>query len=446
MEIPETRYAKTPDGLSLAYQVLGAGSTDLVYFWGLGSHLELFWDYGPNLATFGRLGTFARLILFDRRGVGASDRTGTDAPLTCEELTEDVAAVMDAVDARSAAVLAEVDAGPIATMFAAMHPERVSALVLCDTSARYLSAADYPIGVAPADVDAAVDLVDRLWGTPELAELAFSGVADDQGWSRWWAKMVRASITPRTAATQYRYVMNGVDVRSALPSIRAPTLILHHAQNAFVPLSHGRFLAKHISDARLVELPGAMLGLAPADANVWVNEIAEFLTGHPAPGDLDRALATVLFTDIVASTEHATRLGDKKWTDLLSHHNELVNREIERHRGRLIDTAGDGALASFDGPARAVRCAQAIIESIRPLGIEVRAGLHTGEVELRGDDIGGIAVHIGQRVSSLAGPGEVLVSRTVTDLVAGSGLEFEERGEHELKGVAGKWAIYAVRS
>jgi class 3 adenylate cyclase len=282
------------------------------------------------------------------------------------------------------------------------------------------------------------------WGTGTNVSVWAPSRAGDDTFGRWLGRFERGAVSPATIRALSRWVLN-LDLRSVLPSIRVPTLVLHREADLLLPLDHGRYLADHIPDARLVVLPGSDFLFFTEGADEIVDHIEEFITGVRPVREPDRALATVLFTDIVGSTEHATRLGDKKWTDLLNRHDDLVSRELERHRGRKVNPTGDGILATFDGPARAVRCAQAICEAVRPLGIEVRAGLHTGEVELRGEDIGGIAVHIGQRVSALAGPGEVLVSRTVTDLVAGSGLLFEERGEQELKGVPGKWSVYAVK-
>jgi class 3 adenylate cyclase len=297
--------------------------------------------------------------------------------------------------------------------------------------------------VPPEAAENFVQWTEQGWGTGANVAAWATSRAGDDAFCRWLGRYERGVMSPGTYGVLQRYYIS-LDLRSVPPTIRVPTLVLHREDDRMVRLDHGRYLAEHIPDARLVVVPGTDYWFFTQGVDGIVDHIEEFITGAPPVRETDRALATVLFTDIVGSTEHATRLGDKRWTDLLNHHDELVSRELERHRGRKVNPTGDGILATFDGPARAVRCAQAICSAVRPFGIEVRAGLHTGEVELRGEDIGGIAVHIGQRVSALAGPGEVLVSRTVTDLVAGSGIEFEERGEHELKGVPGRWPIYAA--
>jgi class 3 adenylate cyclase/pimeloyl-ACP methyl ester carboxylesterase len=443
VESPKTRYVAVGDA-DVAYQVLGDGPVDLLYFYGLGSHIEVFWGV-PEFAEFlQRLASFSRLIFFDRRGTGASDGVARNAIPTWEEWTEDVAAVLDAAGSERAAILAAADAGPIAVLFAAMHPERVSALVLVNSSARYPVDDDYPAGASPDEIDALVNLLGAGWGTPELISIVNPSMAENVEYLEATARMARAAATPRTAAAQYDYIFRSLDVRQLLPLIQVPTLILHSATSPIVPVEHGRYLAEHIEGATFIELPGGDIFAITPNNYVVAVEIAEFLTGERPTVEIERVLTTMLFTDIVASTELAASLGDNRWRSLLDAHDRTVRDQLRRHRGREIKTTGDGFFASFDGPARAIRCAQAIIEATKKLDTTLRVGLHTGEVEVRGDNLGGLAVHIAARVGALAGPGEVLVSSTVKDLVVGSGIEFTDRGEHQLKGVPDTWHIYQV--
>jgi class 3 adenylate cyclase len=429
----------------VAYQVVGDGPVDLLYFYGLGSNIEVFWGV-PEFAEFlKRLASFSRLIFFDRRGTGASDGVPRNAIPTWEEWTEDVMAVLDAAGSERAAILAATDAGPIAVLFAAMHPERVSALALLNTSARYQVADDYPGGASPDEVDALVQLLGAGWGTPELIRLTDPSMADDVEYLQSTARLARAAATPRTAAAQYDYILRTLDVRQALPLIQVPTLVLHSVASPIIPIEHGRYLAEHIEGATLVELPlGDIFAITPNNYVVAV-EVAEFLTGERPAVEIERLLTTMLFTDIVGSTQRAASLGDERWRTLLDAHDRTIRDQLRRHRGREIETSGDGFFASFDGPARAIRCAQAIVEAVGTLGIELRVGLHTGECEVRGDHLGGLAVHIAARVGALAAPGEILISGTVKDLVVGSGIEFTDRGEHELKGVPGTWKLFAPK-
>ena len=429
----------------VAYQVVGDGPVDLLYFYGLGSNIEVFWGV-PEFAEFlKRLASFSRLIFFDRRGTGASDGVPRNAIPTWEEWTEDVMAVLDAAGSERAAILAATDAGPIAVLFAAMHPERVSALALLNTSARYQVADDYPGGASPDEVDALVQLLGAGWGTPELISLTDPSMADDVEYLQSTARLARAAATPRTAAAQYDYILRTLDVRQALPLIQVPTLVLHSVASPIIPIEHGRYLAEHIEGATLVELPlGDIFAITPNNYVVAV-EVAEFLTGERPAVEIERLLTTMLFTDIVGSTRRAASLGDERWRTLLDAHDRTIRDQLRRHRGREIETSGDGFFASFDGPARAIRCAQAIVEAVGTLGIELRVGLHTGECEVRGDHLGGLAVHIAARVGALAAPGEILISGTVKDLVVGSGIEFTDRGEHELKGVPGTWKLFAPK-
>jgi class 3 adenylate cyclase len=351
-------------------------------------------------------------------------------------------AVLDAVRSERAAIFATIDSGPIAVLFAATHPERVSALTLLTTSARSRVNDDYSIGMSPEAVDMLIDVIETQWGTTELARLSNPSMADDADGLELIAKMMRSSATPRSAADQYRYLLQA-DVRGVLPLIEVPTLVMHAAEH-MIPADHGRYLADHIKNAKFVLLPGADGGMTDQNG-VFVDEIAEFVTGERPVAEVERVLTTVLFSDIVGSTATAASLGDRRWRSLLDSHDRTVRELLRQSRGKEINTTGDGFVASFDGPARAIRCAQAMLEATNGLGLQLRVGLHTGECEVRGDDLGGLAVHIAARVGALASSGEVLVSGTVKDLVVGSGIEFDDRGEHELKGVPGSWKLFAVR-
>jgi class 3 adenylate cyclase len=439
---PETRYARVGDA-DIAYQVFGEGPPDLVFFGGLGFHVELNWQV-PDLADlFTRLASFSRLVVFDRRGTGASDGVPRNAIPIWEDLAEDASAVLNAVGSNSAAILATVETGPMALLFATMHPERVSALILVGTYARYLAAEDYPIGLAPEALDMVMEMVTTGWGSRDLGRIAFPSRANDEDCLDRTATQRRSGVTPRSAAAQYDYLLRSLDVRPVLPLVQAPTLVLHAKDNFFIPVEMGRFLAENIENATFVELPGGDISVIGDSAITIPDEVAEFLTGR-RPVEIDRVLTTVLFTDIVGSTGRAASLGDRRWGSVLNSHDQAVREQLRRFRGREINTTGDGFVASFDGPARAIRCARAIGEATESLGVKVRSGLHTGECEVRGDDLGGLAVHIAARIGSLAGAQEVLVSATVKDLVMGSGIEFEDRGEHELKGVPGSWRLHAV--
>ncbi len=362
---------------------------------------------------------------------------------TWEEWTEDMLAVLDAAESERAAVFATLDAGPIAILFASLHPEHVSALILLTTAARYLVADDYPAGATDDMVDGIVALIEQTWGTPEFAQLMLPNMSENPEYLAHVAKMLRASATPRTAAAQFDYILRTIDVREALPLIQAPTLVLHASQSTLVPIEHGRFLAEHTPGSKFVALPGDVTGISPDDVRI-TDEIAEFLTGERPAAEVDRVLTTVMFTDIVASTERAASLGDRRWRALLDAHDRTVREQLRRNRGREINTTGDGFLAAFDGPARAIRCGQSLVNAARELGIEVRVGLHTGECEVRKNDLGGLAVHIAARVAALAEANEVVVSRTVKDLVVGSEIRFADRGDHRLKGVPGQWKLFAA--
>jgi len=437
-----TRYAMSGE-VNIAYQVVGEGPLDLVFVSGWVSNLDLMWE-DPSYARFlRRLASFSHLILFDKRGTGLSDRVPeTDLP-TLEARMDDVRAVLDAAGAERAALLGHSEGGPMCLLFAATYPERTNALVLIGTYARRLIGEGYPFGATPEAYDAFLAEIADGWGGPVGLEVRAPSLADDERFRTWWSDYLRMSASPGAALALTR--MNGqIDVRPALRTIEVPTLVVHRSGDRALPVEGARYIAERIRDVRLVELPGDDHLPFVGDQDAILDEIEEFLTGARRGAESDRVLATVLFTDIVGSTERAVELGDRDWRDLLDSHHVLVRRELERWRGTELATAGDGFLATFDGPARAIRCACGVRDAVRGLGLEIRAGLHTGECVVRGDTIAGIAVHIGARVAALAAAGEVLVSSTVKDLVAGSGIEFDERGEHDLKGVPGRWQLYSV--
>jgi pimeloyl-ACP methyl ester carboxylesterase len=435
---PKTQYAKCGN-LHIAYQVLGESPPDLVFVPGVVCHLEHQWDEPMQAAFFRRLASFCRLIRFDKRGAGLSDRV--ERMPTIEERMEDVRAVMDAVGSERAAILGLSEGGPMGVVFAATYPERASSLILWNTGARFRWVPGTAEEHRQQIVEAMLRRFEEEWGTGSLVELFVPSAAADPSFRDWWGRFERLSMSPGAAVEAMR--MNyEIDVRDILPSVRVPTLVMRNKGDH--PFRADRYLADHIPGARYVELPGCD-HFAWREEDGVTQEIQEFLTGERSAPEIERVLATILLTDIVRSTDRAAELGDHRWRELLDRHDALVERVLARFRGHLVDKSGDGILATFDGPARAIRCATTITASVCEIGLEVRAGLHTGEVEIRGDRLAGIAVHIASRVSNLAGPGEVLVSSTVKDLVAGSGLEFEDRGVHPLKGVPGEWRLYAVR-
>ena len=437
---PKTRYAKSGD-VHIAYQVVGDGRLDLVYAPPWIGNMELIWEE-PSCARFlKRLASFSRLILFDKRGTGSSDRA-VEIPIL-EQQIDDLISVMDSVGSERAALLGASEGGSLCTLFAATHPERTSALILCGAVATTRWSPETPWALTRETFETWIQTVGREWGGPLAIELFAPSVAHDQRFRDWWARLLRLAASPATAIALLR-MLDDIDVRPVLPTIRVPTLVLHCTGDRAVNVENGRYLGRHIPNAKYVELPGADHFPYVGDTDAILAEIEEFLTGARHAPEADRVLATVLFTDIVGSTAHAAGMGDQRWRDLLGSYQALVRGELARSRGREVKTLGDGFLATFDGPARAIRCACAIRDSVRPLGIEIRAGLHTGECELMDDDVGGIAVHIGARVASSAAPGEVLVSSTVKDLVAGSGLRFADRGTHHLRGVPGEWRLFAV--
>ncbi len=439
--IPETQYAQSGD-LSIAYQVVGDGPLDILFVPGFVSNVELMWDMPSMGHILRRLAGMGRLVVFDKRGTGCSDRSlGAGSS---EDRMDDLRAVADASGIDSAVIVGTSEGGPLAVLFAASFPERVRSLVLWGTYARALWAPDYEDGHPVDLVDALIDHVKSKWGTGHALS-GFLGAHDDDDVALR-ARYERQTATPGAAATILHHNVR-MDVRHALGALRMPTLVVHRVGDPIIPVGAGRYLARHIEGAQLAEFPGDfhIAGLAGQDDDI-LDAIEEFVTGAPvlhAPDDVDRVLMTVLFTDIVDSTQRASDLGDKAWRALLEQHDATAASAVEAQRGVVVKRTGDGLLATFDGPGRGVRAARALRDAVRSLGVEVRAGLHTGEVERRGADIAGIGVHIGARVSALAGSGEVLVTSTVKDLVMGSDLEFDDRGSRELKGVPGDWHLWA---
>ncbi|MDX6649085.1 MAG: hypothetical protein QOJ97_1036 [Solirubrobacteraceae bacterium] len=435
-----TQYARSGDH-HIAYSVTGGGPIDFLYVPTWLSQMEHLWDHPLVARYFERLASRVRLIMFDRRGTGMSDPY--DSAPTLEEQMDDVLAVLDAAGSQQPALFAQLDGGPMATLFAATRPERTLALILYGTWARTLWAQDTPWANTREVREQFIQQLVHEWGTGFRAEVLAPSLARDPDFREWYAKLERLSASPGQVEELSR-LAGEVDVRDVLPSIQVPTLVMHREEDPLIDVRHSRYLADHIPGAKLVALPGADNLVVAGDADAVLDEISEFFTGRRPVREADRVLATVMFTDIVDSTRRASELGDAAWRRLLERHDQLVRRELGRWQGREVKTTGDGFLATFDGPARAIRCGKAITEAVDALGVEVRAGLHTGECEVRGDDVAGMAVHIGARVGSLAAPGEVLVSSTVKDLVVGSGIDFEDRGEHELKGVPGAWRLFAA--
>ncbi len=442
---PETCYARSGD-INIAYQVVGEGPRDLVYVPGWVSNVELMWEETAMAHFLGRLASFSRLILFDKRGTGLSDRVSNEELPTLEQRMDDVRAVLEAVGSDRAALFGHSEGGNMCVLFAATYPERTTALITLGSFAKRRDPDDdYPWAPTAENRDETAADVERNWGhlRPQDVEYYAPSRVGEEQFVRALERYLRRGASPGAAAALVR--MNSyIDVRDVLPTIRVPTLVLHRTGDHDVNVAEGRYLASKIPGAKFVELAGDDHWISAGDVDALADEIEQFLTGTRPVPEPDRVLATVLFTDIVGSTERAAELGDRRWRDLLGAHDAAVRHELDRFRGREVDTAGDGFLASFDGPARAVRCAISAGEAVRELGVEIRAGVHTGECELDGPKIRGIAVHTGARIASLARPGEVLVSQTVKDLVSGSGLAFEDRGLRELKGVPGEWRVYAA--
>ncbi len=441
MEV-ETRYADS-GGISIAYQVHGNGPLDLVLVPGFVSQVELLAE-DPSTARFlRRLTAFSRLLVFDKRGQGLSDRPGR--PPTLEESMDDLKAVIEAAGFERPALFGVSEGGPMSMLYAATYPGGVSALVLFGTFARMVETDDFPHGISDEQLDRWGSVVRRDWGGPVGVDIWAPSRLGDREFERWWARLLRQGTSP-AGAIALMDLYREMDVRAILPAVDVPTLVIHREGDRMISVEQGRYLAEAIPGARYVELPGEDHLPFAGDLDVVLDEAEEFLVGSPGAAESERALATILFTDIVGSTEKAAELGDRGWRQLLERHDAAVRHQLALHRGREVKTMGDGFLATFDGPARAIRCASAVREEVAGLGIKMRAGIHTGEVELIGDDVGGMAVNIGARIGALADAGEVLVSSTVRELVVGSGLEFEERGVEKLKGAPGEWRLFAIDS
>lgn len=441
----ETNYARSGDS-HIAYQVIGDGPLDLVFMSAWFSHIDGRWEEPSFARMLRRFSSFSRLIVFDKRGSGASDPLPSDGGgQSWEDWADDIRAVLDAAGSKKAALVGVGDSGPIAMLFTATYPERVSSLVVVNTCARLTRDDDYPFGFENADLEYTRRRMLETWGTGGMLEVFSPSKLGDEVYKRWWAKYQRMSASPGTLKAVAQVIFS-MDVRQFLSTIQVPTLVIHRKDMPMVPVEHGRYLAENIPHAKYVELSGTDYFIYLGDnAHVIHDEIEEFLTGVRHVAEPDRMLATVMFTDIVGSTDRAVAMGDRKWRDLLDSHDHLVRRHLEEYRGRLVKTTGDGLLATFDGPARAIRGAWAIQGALQnEMGIEIRSGLHAGEVEVRGDDVGGISVHIGARVMSKAEGGEVLCSSTVKDLVAGSGIQFADRGVHTLKGIPDEWRLFAA--
>jgi len=445
MELPVTQYARTSEGC-LGYQVVGSGRNDIILVGESMQNIDVMWEQPPVAPTLRGLASLGRLICCDRRGYGISDMAPRGAPPSLEQWVDDVRTVLDAVGSEHAVIFGEGNASPIAITFAATYPERTRALILHNSYARFLRDDDYPWGLPLDRVPRLLSSYERTFGTGDAALLMAPTRAADEGFRSWYGRYERLCMSPSGAVEMFGAFVIRTDVRAILGTIQAPTLVLHRADDQLVRVGHGRYLAKTIPRATYRELSGdAHLYYAGGHEDL-LSEIREFLTGVRDVPDSDRMLATVMFTDIVGSTERAARLGDRQWRQVRESHDALVRGQLARFRGREVETTGDGFLAIFDGPARAIRCAREISQNVQELGIEVRAGLHAGECERVGEKVSGIAIHIAQRVVSLAGASEVLVSSTVKDLVVGAGIDFDERGAHELKGVRGEWQLYSVNS
>jgi class 3 adenylate cyclase len=438
------RYARNGE-VSLAYDVFGAGERDILVTFGWVGAFQAAWDNPRHARWLERLGTLGRVILWDKRGTGLSDRLPVDQLPTLEQRMDDMRVVLDAAGSERAVLFGISEGASLSALFAATYPERTDALLVCGGFARTLYDDDYPWAPTREAAEEFNEQVGASWGDNAwLLKLWAPSVADDPVAQAAWNRMLVFGASPSTAIAWLRMVQD-TDVRHVLSAIRVPSLVIHRIDDQIMPVEHGRYLGEHIPGARYVELPRAD-HLWWIDGDDILDEVQSFLTGATAAYEPDRVLATVMFTDLVDSTTRAAELGDRRWRDLVEEHDKLVRSRLERYRGREVKSLGDGFLATFDGPGRAIRCAADLRDGVRQLGLELRAGLHTGECELAGDDIRGIAVNIGARVGACAGPGEVLVSQTVKDLVAGSGLGFEDRGEHELKGVPGSWRLYSVGS
>ena len=439
MEQPKTAYAWN-EGTALAYQVVGSGP-DLLFIPGSVTHLEMLWQQ-PRVSRFlTRLASFCRLIMMDPRGLGLSDRL-TEVP-TIDERVTDLLSVLDAAESERATLFGNSDTGPACIAAAALHPERVGGLILCGTYARATPDEDHPWGWTHEEWEDFGRAVREGWGKSESFSNAADPLTGDEDFRQWWETMMRVGASPR-AILLLAEMTRQVDVRPFLPRVAVPTLVMHRIGDRVNPAEMGRYIAERIPGARWVELPGEDFALWAGDIDTIADEIEEFLTGHRGGAEPTRIVTTIMFTDVVRSTERAGAMGDRAWADLLESHHARVRAELRRFSGREIDTAGDGFLAAFDSPTTAIHCARAVLGSVGEIGVDLRIGLHTGECEVVGDRLRGIAVHIGARVASKAGPGEILVSQTVKDLLSGSAFDFEDRGIHGLKGVSGEWRLYSV--
>jgi class 3 adenylate cyclase len=443
MAAPRTRYTRSGD-VGIAYQVVGEGPQDLVYVPGFVSNIEVMWDDPDSARFLNSLASFSRLIVFDKRGTGVSDAVPLDELPTLEQRMEDVRAVMDAVGSERATLLGHSEGGNMSILFAATYPDRCDGLILISSYAKRVWSEDYPWAPRPDNREAHIEETRRNWGNPELLPDWMAPTRrKDPAYLDWLARYFRLAASPQ-AAVQLLRMNTQIDTTAVLSSVRVPTLCIYRTDDSDVAVDEGRWIASQIPNCRFVELPGADHFLTAGDYEPILSEVREFMTGTRASADPRRVLTTVLFTDIVGSTELAVRLGDLEWTKLLARHHRVVREQLATHRGKEVDTAGDGFLATFDGPARAIAAARSICEQLKDLEVQVSAGIHTGEVELVDGGIAGLAVHIGARIADLAAPGEVLVSRTVKDLVAGSSVRFFYRGTHTLKGVPDPWQVYSV--
>lgn len=442
------RYAKTVDGFHIAYEVVGDGPFDLVYVPGWFSNLECVWEM-PDFGDFLRkLASFSRLIVFDRRGSGLSDRPFTSDLLSLEVGLDDIRAVMDDAGSERAVLFGWEDGGCLCSLFAASYPERTAALILFAIWVKYSASSDYPWGWTEEQSQAFWPLLENTWGTEEFwrtdSSMLSSKMRSDPARVEAWARYARLSASPASAIAIERMNFE-TDIRAVLPTIRVPTLVMHRVDDTSERIEQAHFIGEQIRGAEVVELQGDEHAPFMGDADVVLDQVQSFVGAiREQEDEFGRVLATVLFTDLVGSTERAVALGDRAWRDLVEPHHATIRRLLARYRGIEVDTAGDGFFATFDGPARGVRCAQAIVDAVNSLGLEVRAGVHTGEVETINNKVGGVAVNIGARIAAVAGPGEVLVSSTVKDLTAGSGVTYEDAGEHELKGIPGAWRVYRV--
>jgi class 3 adenylate cyclase/pimeloyl-ACP methyl ester carboxylesterase len=441
--VPTTHYAKSGD-VHIAYQVVGEGPVDLVLIHGWISHLEYQWEDPASARFLNRLASFSRLIVFDKRGTGLSDRVAESALPTLEQRMDDIRAVMDAAGSHRAVIFGISEGGSLSTLFAATYPARTAALIMYGAYAKWIRAEDYPWAPTREEHEAAFIAYERHWGTPIGLKILAPGAANDERVRQWWAHYMRVSASPGAGVTLYRMNVE-VDIRAILPAIRVPTLVLHRSGDRLQPCQGARYMAGQIPSAKFVELPGDDHIPWIGNADPLLSEIQEFLTGEPPLLEADRVLATVLFIDIVQSTQRAAAIGDSRWRDLINNYQQQVGKEVTRLGGRVVNTAGDGVFATFDGPARAIKCARAVRDVVGTLGLAIRCGIHTGECVIEGNNVAGIAVHIGARVAARAAPGEILLSSTVKDLIAGSRVECLDRGSHLLKGVSGRWRLFAVK-